>query len=75
MIDTLLEIEIAAHHLGISVSLMRVWIAKQKIGVVRISPNQVRVPTSEVNRIITAGRVPARPAETPTHKNLNERVS
>jgi excisionase family DNA binding protein len=75
MIDTLLELETAAHHLGISVSLLRVWVAKRKIGIVRISPNHIRVPTSEVNRIIAAGRVPARLAETPTPKNLNERVS
>jgi predicted site-specific integrase-resolvase len=75
MIDTLLELETAAHHFGISVSLLRVWVAKRKIGIVRISPNHIRVPTSEVNRIIAAGRVPARLAETPTPKNLNERVS
>ncbi len=72
MIDTLLEIETAAHELGISVSLMRAWIVQQRIGVVRISPNHVRVPTSEVNRIIAAGRVPAR-SETVAPKDLNER--
>ena len=73
MIDTLLEIETAAHELGINVSLIRLWIKQGRIGVVRISPNHVRVPTSEVNRIIAAGRVPARPAGAPAPKDLNER--
>ncbi len=72
MIDTLLEVETAAHHLGISVSLLRVWVAKRKIGIVRISPNHIRVPASEVHRIISAGWVPARSAEAPTPKSLNE---
>ncbi len=71
MMDTLLEIETAAHELGINVSLIRLWITQQRIGVVRISPNHVRVPTSEVNRLIAAGRVPARPAAAP--KDLNPR--
>ena len=57
----LLTVQRAANDLTLSPKTLRAWIARRRIEVVRIG-RAVRIPASEVDRIIEAGRVPAKRA-------------
>lgn len=73
MRNDLLEIHEVARELGLTETTIRNWLRQHKIGFVRIAPHTVRIPASEVERLIARARVPARDAGRPV-RNLNERV-
>lgn len=60
MHSKLLRCNEAADALALKPATIRRWILSRKIAVVRISPRAVRIPASEVERIIKAGTLPAR---------------
>ena len=51
-------VEQAAAELCVSVHTIRAWIARRKIGCVRLG-RAVRIPKSEITRLIEQGMVPA----------------
>lgn len=51
-------VEQAAVDLCVSVHTIRAWIARRKIGCVRLG-RAVRIPESEITRLIEQGTVPA----------------
>lgn len=59
MKQELLPIKSAAERLGISVSAVRCWVLRRKIAYHKIG-GAVRIPASEVERILKDGYVPAR---------------
>jgi excisionase family DNA binding protein len=54
----MLTVRQAAERLGLRESTVRAWIAKRRIGVVRLG-RAVRIPPEEVQRLIAEGTVPA----------------
>lgn len=60
MSSQLRTVEQAAADLGLSVHTIRAWIARRKIGHVRLG-RAVRIPISEIERLIERGTVPALP--------------
>jgi excisionase family DNA binding protein len=50
-------VEQAAGDLCVSVHTIRAWIAQRKIGCVRLG-RAIRIPSSEIARLIEAGTVP-----------------
>lgn len=50
----------AAQRFGVRESTMETWVQKGRIAVVRLGPKTLRLRTSEVERFISAGTVPAR---------------
>lgn len=56
--DPLLTVSAAAVELGVSVHTVRAWIARRRIGHVRLG-RAVRIPASEIARLIELGTVPA----------------
>lgn len=56
----MLRIPDAAERLGIRSSTVRDWVWKRKIAHVRVGKRMIRIPASEVDRILAAGFVPAR---------------
>lgn len=52
-----------AEFLNVKVSTVRAWCLRRRISFCRINGKAVRIPFSEVRRIIEAGMVPARPGE------------
>jgi excisionase family DNA binding protein len=57
----LLTVEQAAARLGLKVVTLRSWMAKRKLGYVRVGERATRIPVSEIARIIERGFVPATP--------------
>ncbi|MEO2158038.1 MAG: excisionase family DNA-binding protein [bacterium] len=57
----LLTVEAAAEKLSIRVSNVRRMIADHRIGAVRPTVRNVRIPESEVDRILSEGYTPATP--------------
>ena len=55
----LLTVVEAAERLGMKPATIRLWLAKRKLGHVKLS-RAVRVPESEVERMIEEGTIPAR---------------
>jgi excisionase family DNA binding protein len=53
------KVEKAARDLGVSVHTIRAWIAQRRIGHVRLG-RSVRIPSSEIRRLLEEGFVPAR---------------
>jgi len=51
----LYRVEEAAKRLSIQTSTMRRWIFDRKIAVVRVGTRAVRIPDSEIERIISEG--------------------
>lgn len=49
-----------ADRLGLRVSTVRAWILHRRIRVVRVGKRAIRIPASEVGKIIEAGTIPAR---------------
>ena len=58
MTPQLLTVEEAAADLSLSVHTIRAWIAKRKIVFVRVG-RAVRVPSTEIARLIERGTIPA----------------
>jgi excisionase family DNA binding protein len=54
-----LKVNEAAEALGLSVACVRAWIASRRIGFVRLG-RAIRIPYTEIERVIEAGTVPAR---------------
>ena len=59
MTQTLLRVDESADRLGMKVVTIRSWIAKRKIGFVRLG-RSIRIPESEISRLISENTVPAR---------------
>jgi excisionase family DNA binding protein len=53
-----LTIRETAEALNLSQPTIRAWIARRKIGVIRLG-RAIRVPTTEVQRLLTENTVPA----------------
>jgi excisionase family DNA binding protein len=61
MVDgQLLQIKQAAERLGLKASTLRAWVLRRRIGYCRVGGRAVRIPASEVDRLIREGYVPAR---------------
>jgi excisionase family DNA binding protein len=56
----LLTVHETAEHLGLTISCLRAWLARRRIASVRLG-RAVRIPFSEIERLIEEGYVPARP--------------
>lgn len=59
----LLRISEAAEQLAVKESTIRAWLLARRISKVRVGRRAIRVPASEVERLISHGMVPARPAK------------
>lgn len=59
MTDKLLRVGEVADRLGLRVSTIRSWILHRRIAKVRVGRRAVRIPLSEVNRLIADGTTPA----------------
>jgi excisionase family DNA binding protein len=55
----LLRVEEAAQLLNVKSSTIRAWIARRRIGSVRLG-RSIRVPLEEADRLIAQGTIPAR---------------
>jgi excisionase family DNA binding protein len=60
MSQQLRTVEQAAEDLNVSVHTIRAWIARRKIACVRLG-RAVRVPASEILRLVEEGTVPVAP--------------
>jgi hypothetical protein len=60
--DKLLRVCVVAALLDVKPSCVRRWILDRKISTVKLSKRAIRIPSSELERLITAGFRPARPA-------------
>jgi excisionase family DNA binding protein len=56
----LLRVEEFAARLNIKPATARAWLLKRRIARVRIASRAIRIPASEVERIIAEGTIPAR---------------
>lgn len=56
----LLRIAAAAQRLEMKEAGVRGWILRRKIAVVKLSPRAIRIPESEIERIIRERTIPAR---------------
>jgi excisionase family DNA binding protein len=59
----LLTVRRTAELLALKESTIRRWILFRRIAVVRVGTRAIRIPASEIERLIEAGSVPARPAK------------
>jgi len=59
-VGTLLRAPEFAERLGLRVSTVRAWILHRRISVVRVGRRAIRIPASEIQKIIEAGTIPAR---------------
>jgi excisionase family DNA binding protein len=55
----MLKVSEVATKLGIRESTVRLWLVKRKIAYVRLSRRAVRVPQSEIDRLIRENTIPA----------------
>jgi excisionase family DNA binding protein len=62
--DKLLTGAQVAEMLGLKPVTIRQWIAKRKLGSVRVGDRAIRIPASEVEKLIERGFVPALPERT-----------
>ncbi len=58
--DKRLTVKEVSQALGLAEVTIRAWIAKRRLGHVRLG-RAVRIPLSEVRRLLEAGTVPPRP--------------
>jgi excisionase family DNA binding protein len=58
--QNLLTIPEVAQQLAIKESTVRAWILTRRLGRVKVGRRAVRVPASEVDRLIAEGLIPAR---------------
>ncbi len=49
-----------SEQLGLAAVTLRLWIAQGRVGYVRLGRRAIRIPETEVQRIIDAGTVPSR---------------
>jgi excisionase family DNA binding protein len=56
----LLSVPEVAQRLAIKPSTVRAWLLRRKIGYVRVGQRAVRVPLSEIQKLIDKGTVPSR---------------
>jgi len=56
----LITIQQAADALGLKPPTLRAWMSRRKIGFVRLGNRAVRIPKSEISRLIEVGFTPAR---------------
>ena len=56
----LLRVEEAAALLNMKPSTIRAWLLRRKLSKVRIGERSIRIPATEVQRIIAEGTVPAK---------------
>jgi excisionase family DNA binding protein len=56
----LLTIAQAAERLGLRESTIRAWVLKRKLAYFRVGGRSIRIPASEIRRILNEGSVPAR---------------
>ena len=59
--EILLSVPQVAERLGVTVACIRRWIFERKIATVKLG-RLIRVPASELDRLVDAGLRPARPA-------------
>jgi excisionase family DNA binding protein len=55
----LLTVEQAASRLGLKVPTIRAWMLHRKLAYVRVGQRATRIPSSEIDRIIERGFIPA----------------
>jgi len=55
----LLAVRAFADALGLGTPTVRRWIAERRIAHVRIGSRAIRVPTAELDRLVSEGMVPA----------------
>lgn len=55
----LLTVDEAAAALTLKPKTIRVWIASRRISYVRLGERAIRIPVSEINRLLEEGLVPA----------------
>jgi len=55
----LLTVDQAAAELTLKPKTIRLWIASRRIGHVRIGERAIRIPISEIDRLIEEGTIPA----------------
>jgi len=48
----------AAEKLNVSPYTIRDWIAKRKLGFIRLGPRAIRIPASEIQRLLETGMTP-----------------
>ncbi len=63
--DNLLTGAQVAEMLGLKPVTIRQWIAKRKLASVKVGDRAVRIPASEVEKIIERGFIPALPERAP----------
>ncbi len=56
----LLRVSEAAELLAVRESTVRAWLLKRRLGKVRVGRRAVRIPFTEIDRLIAEGSVPAR---------------
>jgi excisionase family DNA binding protein len=56
----LMRVSEAAEYLAVKESTVRAWLLKGRISCVRVGGRAVRIPFSEIKRLINEGTVPAR---------------
>jgi len=56
----MLTIREAAQRLGIRESTVRAWTSQRRLGFVRVGRRAIRIPLSEIEKVIQRGFVPAR---------------
>lgn len=56
----LLRVEEFARGLNIKPATVRAWLLRRRISFVRVSSRAIRIPASEVDRILSEGMIPAR---------------
>lgn len=59
MRNELVTIWQVARELAVTTGTIRSWIKRRKIGIVRLGPRTIRIPRSELQRLIAVGTVPA----------------
>jgi len=58
---TLLSVRQVAMRLGVTEAAIRRWLLTRQIASIKIGRRLIRVPASEVDRLVTSGLRPARP--------------
>lgn len=59
MSEKLMNVRDAAKALSIRESTVRAWLLARRIGHVRVGRRAIRIPESEIQRLIAEGTVPA----------------